>query len=179
MQQIDLHPFRHTDFQLVDDSISIRNIRLEDAEAIAVFRADDTLLHKAAGMRRKRCSAQEVLDDWYSWQKEHNAICMGIVLDGVTTVGTISLSHIDETNRTAGIGYWLGSAYWGRGYCSAAFDLTLTLAQRLNIRQVSSKIEKTNQASRRIWLRRGGVEHVLSETRIRYTIDLKTEDTYV
>jgi len=177
--QIELNPLRYNDFQLTDGRISIRNIRFEDAEAIATFRVEDTVLHEAAGMRRHYGSAQEVLDDYARWEKEHNSICMGIVLDGMTTVGTISLSHIDATNRTAGIGYWIGSAYWRRGYCSAAFDLTLRLARRLNIRQVSSKIDTTNQASRRIWLRRGGEEHALSETRIRYTIELKTEGTHV
>ncbi len=98
----------------------------------------------------------KVLKDLKSWCASRNAVTYAIILSNRTTVGTISLSHIDMTEKTARIGYWIGSNYRSRGYCSSAFRLVVNRAVELGISKLSSTIAEENINSKRIWDKHGG-----------------------
>ncbi|MBU2702947.1 RimJ/RimL family protein N-acetyltransferase [Sporomusaceae bacterium BoRhaA] len=67
---------------------------------------------------------------------------MFAIVLGEKAIGTISLSHQNTINHTARIGYWLGSAYWNKGYASKAFQLILDQAKKREINMYLQQLEK-------------------------------------
>ena len=97
-----------------------------------------------------------VLKDIKSWCKSRNAVTYAVILSDRTTVGTISLSHINNEEKTARIGYWIGSSYRSRGYCSIAFGLVANKAVEMGISKLISTIAEENINSKRVWDKHGG-----------------------
>jgi ribosomal-protein-alanine N-acetyltransferase len=97
-----------------------------------------------------KISEQKFSETNQKWIVENHADMFAIVL-GETAIGTITLSYQDVINHKARIGYWLGSAYWNKGYASKAFQLILDKATIREIKYVSSIIRKDNIASKKIW----------------------------
>ena len=79
--------------------------------------------------------------------------------------GMISLSHNDEANKSARIGYWMGREVRRRGICSQAFDQVIEKARGLRLTSVSSTISKTNHASISIWEKRNAARMEISKRR--------------
>ncbi len=152
-------------------AVSVGKIGVGDARDLAVILGEDRALLESLGSRPDRePTAEGVLDRFEHWCNETNSISMAITETGGSCVGTISLSHIDLESSSAGIGYWITSTRWRQGLCSEAFDLVLSVARKLGLREVHANIETANVASRRIWLRRGAREEAVSEGKARYTI---------
>ena len=157
--------------QLCGQTVSIEKIGLHHARDLAVILAEDKVLRQPLGGGREGEPTPEgVLESFVQWCRETHSISFAITDRTGACVGTISLSHIDAQDGSAGIGYWITSSGWGQGVCSEAFDLVLSLARKLGLTEVYARIDIGNVASRRIWIRQGAKEELLSEDRARYTI---------
>jgi len=67
------------------------------------------------------------------------------------TMGTICLSPIDRARNSAEAGFWLGRAFWGRGYMTEAFAAVLDYAfGTLGLNRVSAGHFAGNIASGRV-----------------------------
>ena len=86
-------------------------------------------------------------------------------------IGSISISHISE-DGIARIGYWLASKAWNQGGGKAAFALALEKARQLGIHKVSAEVQADNIASLRMWQRWGAKQEMLTENRVRVTLDI-------
>lgn len=148
--------------------LSVRTPNAKDAEALASLMRSDEILQKAADMSpaAKKETAAGLLKTVADWRDRRNTLVMAIVNEQDTAIGTISLSHIDEAARTGGIGYWLASSRWGKGYATEAFGLVLGLAAELGLRKVSATIAKDNAASLRIWAKLGATMREKSESQL-------------
>ncbi len=154
-------------------AISLEKIRMEHACDLAVILAEDQALRRSLGSAvNEEPTGESVLHRFGQWCKETNSISMAITNTQGSCVGTISLSHIDLESGSAGIGCWIASSQWGRGFCSEAFDLVLSLARKLGLREVHAKIQTSNAASRRIWVKRGAREGAVSDHKAKHTIVL-------
>jgi ribosomal-protein-alanine N-acetyltransferase len=108
------------------------------------------------------------LDDWCS---RNNSVSVAMVCPPYgKAVGLISLSHISEAEQSARIGYWIGSAFRGRGWTSEAFRLILETAKANGIRSVSATVDKKNAPSLNIWRRYSAREDETPEGKIRCTL---------
>jgi len=136
--------------------VTIRELALEHATALAEMLNEDVQLRTDLGIHGEyRNTAEGFLRDIGDWCRSRRAVCFAILADG-TTVGMISLSRIDPMVGTGRIGYWMGSNYRRRGYCTNAFGLVLQEAFRRGVRTVSAWIEKDNVPSERLWVAAGG-----------------------
>ncbi len=66
-------------------------------------------------------------------------------------VGVVTLMVVDRASGTAGLGYWIGRPYWGRGYATAAACACVKFAcEVLGITQIVAACLERNGASRRV-----------------------------
>jgi len=115
------------------------------------FLNNDERLAKYMGLDNLvKVTEKEFLEKNEKWVTEKHTDMFAIVL-GEKAIGMISLSHQDEVNRTAQIGYWMGSAYWNKGYGSKAFKLILDHAKEREFKYVSSTMRKGDIATKKLW----------------------------
>jgi RimJ/RimL family protein N-acetyltransferase len=71
-------------------------------------------------------------------------------------IGMISLMHIDNKNRNAEVGYWLGKRYWKKGIASEALTLILNFGfNNLKSVRIYAKVLHTNLPSIKLLQRTG------------------------
>lgn len=100
-------------------------------------------------------TSESVLSYTRNWCAEKNALFHAIVLNQQAAIGTISLSHIDLTNKSARCGFWLGSRFQFKGYGSAALSDVLLEAKRLGLKEIGATIAADNFSSQRVWKKFG------------------------
>ena len=160
------------DIHIKGKNVTVRSLRLNDAETLGRLVYTDTALHEwgIGGSLKKIVPASEFLNDTIGWCRRNHAISMAILKNDELAIGLISLSHINEEEKSGGIGYWIGSDYWRKGYGTEAFALVLKLAIEMKLTHVLGTIDKRNEASQRIWQKFGGQVQPKDETNVRYTI---------
>lgn len=137
--------------------ITIREPTVGDAAQISRMLCEDEILRTDLDLDPSfQPDSNDVLKDLRNWCKSRNAITFAVVLNSTTTVGTISLSHISNEDKTARIGYWIGGNHRSQGYCSTAFRLVVVKAKELGITKLLSTIAIDNLNSRAIWEKHGG-----------------------
>lgn len=73
-------------------------------------------------------------------------------------IGTIGLYSIDSIKQQAELGFWIGRAYWNKGYCSEAIELVMNYAfQTLDLKRVIARHIKSNHISSKL-LRNVGMQ---------------------
>jgi RimJ/RimL family protein N-acetyltransferase len=116
-------------------------------------------------------TAESVLSFAKKWCLGRNARFHAIVLDNETAIGSISLSHIDILAQAARSGYWLGSAYQGRGYGTEALSKLVAIARECGLKRLSATISVENEPSKRIWEKLGA--HIREDGgRVQAIVDL-------
>ena len=111
---------------------------------------NDIKLQKSLERDPEKISSDQFISHNEEWRKKNNAKMFGIILDDAA-IGMISLSHINNQDKKAKIGYWITSKYWSQGHASDAFKQTLNIAKETGIKFISCSIPKDNKASKKIW----------------------------
>ncbi|BCS91357.1 MAG: 30S ribosomal protein S5 alanine N-acetyltransferase [Candidatus Micrarchaeota archaeon] len=66
-------------------------------------------------------------------------------------IGIASIYNIDNVNRKAEIGYWIGRSYWGKGYGSEAAELCVAYAfYYMKMHKIYAEILEYNDRSKRL-----------------------------
>jgi len=66
-------------------------------------------------------------------------------------MGHIALQPIDRSNNSASVGFWLGHAFWGKGYLTEALTVVLNYAfSTIELNRVSGGHAAGNEASGRV-----------------------------
>ncbi len=153
--------------------ITLRELTLQDAAAIAEMLNDDVVLRADLGIRSApQNTSDTVMREVGEWCKSHQAVSFAILAGGVA-VGMMSLSRIDPKAGTGRIGYWVGSCYRRQGFCTKAFKLVLQEAVLRGVHTLSSSIDKDNVPSRRLWESAGATSTPVTAERMRYTLEIK------
>ena len=153
--------------------ISIRELTQEDSCQLAAMLCEDYILRRDLGIAREnRPTGEKFGQGIRDWCRSRNASTYAIVLDDRTVAGTISLSHIDDKSHSARIGYWIGSKYWRKGYCTKAFERVTAEAQSRDIERVRASIAQDNLPSRRMWEAHGGYVVHCEDEKVTYEIEL-------
>lgn len=140
--------------------------RALSAQLVDIMNTDSVLAQALGGLQP--CTTDEFIQSNTAWSVRCSAEIFAIVLDE-RAVGMMSLSHQNVAERTARIGYFLGSSYWGNGYTGEAFRQMLEYAREKGFLSVSASIKPDNAASLRIW-EKHGARMQAEETRVRVRI---------
>ena len=173
------HKLRRSRLSITGDNISVRIPRLRDCLALDnLLCSDAELIRLGIGANDEPSkTGKSFRDDTEAWCVRTNSVSLAVVDRDDRAFGLISLSHIDDSQRTGGIGYWIGSDYWGQGYGTEAFTLVLSLARKLGITSVSGTINKNNTTSIRLWSRHNATIADLPDDRVKCTINLETSSS--
>jgi ribosomal-protein-alanine N-acetyltransferase len=71
--------------------------------------------------------------------------------EGGELIGAISLLDLNELHARGEVGYWIGTDYWNRGYCTEAFSRVIRYAnEELAITKIVARCSAQNVASARV-----------------------------
>ncbi|MGP4076370.1 GNAT family N-acetyltransferase [Halobacillus sp. K22] len=100
--------------------------------------------------------AQNWIRTHEEWIKEGKAYPMAMVLKSTNElVGTMTL-RVDHKHQKGELAYWVGRAYWGRGYASEAAARMVEYGfKTLNLHRVWSAAMSENPASTRVMQKAG------------------------
>lgn len=152
-----------------DEDTTIRLIRVDDAEAIAAHRARDRRayaawepaqpdeFYTAAGQRRR---IETLLGEHARGERWPAVILAGDEVVGQVTVSTILRGPF----RKGFLGYWVASAFDGRGHATRAVGRILTvMTEELGLHRAEAHTRMDNLASQRVLRANGfrpwGVAH--------------------
>ena len=134
----------------------LRPVEPEDAAAIDALLADREI---AANTRDIPFPySLEAAREWIepqrqSWQHGKAAV-FAICLDG-DFIGVIGL-EIESSDERAELGYWVGKAWWGQGYCTEATIAVIEFAfQSLQLNRIYAYHWERNRASGRVMEKSG------------------------
>jgi hypothetical protein len=106
--------------------ILIREPICEDDNHLSIMLCEEVILRRDLGTAEENRPTREVfVQKTREWCQSRNATTYAIVLRGGPAIGMISLPHVDLEERSARIGYWIGSDYRRRGYGTKALGLVI------------------------------------------------------
>ena len=120
--------------------IALRPVQEGDLPAMFTHQ-DDPIANEMAAFEARPHA--EFMAHWTRILADDTALARAIVVDD-EVVGTI-MCWKDGFDRN--VGYWLGRAYWGRGYASRALAL---LVDEVTDRPLIAHVADTNIGSRRV-----------------------------
>jgi len=130
--------------------VSINPFTLKSAaDMVRLFSSDD-IVRTELGLDKSEFSAAEEFEFVQDWCRKRNSESFEIRY-GNKFAGMISLSHIDTENKIAGVGYWVGSKFRGKGIGKKAFELILDIAKSKGLEILQSDIDRNNLFSLKIW----------------------------
>jgi [ribosomal protein S5]-alanine N-acetyltransferase len=100
----------------------LRPFTMDDCPMVAELAGDEAIARTTLVIPHPYALSDA--EQWIATHVPQHAEGKGVTLaitlrDGGILVGSISL-HIDQGNRRAELGYWVGRPYWNRGYASEA-----------------------------------------------------------
>ena len=117
------------DPSLASGDLVLRPWRLDDAPALVVAWADAEIQRWTAVPPTRDLAYAE---HWIAGEEERRRLDLSldlVVERGGEVAGEVGLSSIDQTARTAEIGWWTGPAHRRRGVASTAAALVVTWAR--------------------------------------------------
>jgi len=130
--------------------ISVKPFTLKSAEDMVRLFSSDEIVRNELGLKGKEFSAAEEFEFVQEWCKNKSSESFEIRFEN-EFAGMISLSHIDPDIRKAGVGYWVGSKFRGKGIGKKAFELILDIAKSKGLEILQSDIDRNNLFSLKIW----------------------------
>jgi len=139
---------------LTTESLILRQLVKSDAPALVDILNDEEVSRWLLG-NLERVTLKDEQNYIRSMRKqfEKGQLVNWLICDKTTgtPMGAIGLQPIDRTHNRAVAGFWLGRAYWGRGYMTEAFSAVLDYAfGMLNLNRVSAGHFAGNLASGRV-----------------------------
>ncbi|MBW2979183.1 N-acetyltransferase [Candidatus Woesearchaeota archaeon] len=162
-----------TKLEIEGERIKLRKLKLSDASDIYKNLQDREMVKWTLNIPwpYKRKDAIKFIRKTHYEMKKKSGYTFGIVLKEINKViGVVSLIHINQKDKNAELGYWLGKKYWGKGLMTEAVKLMLKFAfEKLKLHRVYAGVFEENIASRRVLEKTGfKLEGVMRECRYKY-----------
>lgn len=146
---------------LTTDRLTLRPMRMEDAEAITRWVSDRRVAEMTTLIPHPYtlADATEWLERLVTYDENHVDQIFAITLrESGELIGCIGL-HGDETAPWAEFGYWLGAPFWGNGYATEALSEILRFGfEDRNLRRIEAYHFAHNPASGRV-MQKAGLVH--------------------
>lgn len=153
----DQHPDSPIDQPVLrTERMILRAFTLDDASAIT-----ELLMDKEIAANTQLIPfpyTLEMATEWIepqakTWQEGRAtvfAVCLAAPSERGTVIGVIGL-EIDSVHERAELGYWIGKAYWGKGYCTEAATAVIEFGfEQLGLNRVFAYHMLRNPASGRV-----------------------------
>lgn len=164
---------------LETDRLVLRPFTLADAPQIEALLASPEIAPTTLTMPHPFPSG--MAERWIRSQPERvrtrQALDWAITLAGEVLIGAIGLT-LEDRHRRASVGYWLGTAFWNRGYAAEALQAVTRWAfAHLDLARIEGMCFPRNPASARV-MEKAGMTY---EGRLRsYVVkDGRSEDVLV
>lgn len=131
--------------------VTLRDVEDDDLGALFEQQNDEGAQWMAAFIAGREPGDRDAFDRHWTRIRADPTITIQTVLAGLTIVG-YTISFAFEGQREAG--YWIGRAFWGRGFATAALAEFLTIERT---RPLSARIAADNSGSRKVLERNGFV----------------------
>ena len=138
--------------ELTTPRLVLRELHVKDVPRLMELLRDEEVTryiggglvkHNVRGRRKAFAAGREIR--WGICERERG-----------TLIGVMDLQPINRGNRNAELGYWLGRAYWGRGYMTEALQAVLDYCfNEMNLNRVYGDHFAENPASGRVMLKCG------------------------
>lgn len=102
------------------ERLSLRRIKISDAEVVAQLANDPAI--SATTMRMPYPCSVDFITDWFEKdlkQGDNTGFFTISLRETNNIIGVIGL-EANFDNERAELGFWVGSAYWNKGYCTEA-----------------------------------------------------------
>ena len=153
-------PWRTALPELRGDGVTIRELRLEDAESLASLFADpDVGRYIPPPPSSTRDFARFI--NWAHEQRHSGTIlCFGVVPDGCdAAVGVLQLHEVEPDFHIAEWGFVFGRPYWGTGLFQRSADLLLRFAfETVGIHRLEARAMAANPRANAVLRRMGATE---------------------
>jgi [ribosomal protein S5]-alanine N-acetyltransferase len=98
--------------------------------------------------------------DFNSFNAIHFAVEYKSINDSLPLVGVIGLKSIDQVNKKANLGYWIGEEYWGKGIATKNVQLIIFYAfSELGLQEIYAYVFPENKPSIRV-LEKNGMSQI-------------------
>lgn len=171
-------PFKLQSFpELHTERLHLRRIRLSDFNSLIRYANNEKI-------------SDQIINIPYPYKEEDAVTRMNFVLQGFQNqeryvfaitlkdqdelIGEIGI-HLDKTNDSAQVGYWIGETFWGQGIVSEALAAILKFGfEELNLNKIYATHYPDNIASGRIMQKNGMIKE--GELKQHYKIKGKYRD---
>lgn len=157
--------------RLTTDRLVLRPFSLEDAKDVQRLADDRDVAATVTNLPHpyEDGMAEEWIAGHESAFQGGSEVILAIVLKPDALVGAIGL-HINEKHRRGELGYWIGKAFWNKGYCTEAVPAVVRYGfeeRRLN--RIEARHMTKNPASGRVMEKAGmRFEGILREQLLRW-----------
>jgi RimJ/RimL family protein N-acetyltransferase len=155
-----LVPWRSGLPELHGEGVTIREVRLSDAESLASLFADPEV---GRYIPPPPASAKDFVR-FINWAREQrksgSVLCFGVVPDGHdAAVGVLQLHELEPVFQNCEWGFVFGRPYWGTGLFQRAADLLLRFAfETVGVRRLEARAMAANPRANRVLRRLGATE---------------------
>lgn len=139
--------------------ISVIPVRLADASALAGLVADNighlqTFMPKVTSLNNLAATEQYLL--FAEQARAEGDIFEWHIFSNERLCGAVRLNHIEQENRKAAVGYFLGEKFQGAGLATASVRAVLQFAfERMGLNRIELRCASDNIASQRVAERLG------------------------
>jgi RimJ/RimL family protein N-acetyltransferase len=139
---------------LVTERLALRELRLDDAAAVAEGAGDRRVAKYLLQVPTPYpvSLARRWVQGRIDWWDEARGVTLAVTrrTQTRTLLGTVSLRRYAR-DRRAELGYWLGQDAWGQGYATEAADALVDLGfSRLGLQRIYAQVLDGNDASCRV-----------------------------
>ena len=154
---------------LKTDRLTLRNLSLEDAEAIFQMRANQRVNQFIARptMTEVQSAAELVTRTREAFQKQQAIGWAGLLRDDKTIIGSCGFNRIEAENLRAEIGGEMAPEFWGKGIAQEALGAILQFGKEvLGLHTIEAKIDPDNRSVKALLGHFGFVEEAYFRDRI-------------
>jgi [ribosomal protein S5]-alanine N-acetyltransferase len=138
-------------FPLETERLLLRDFRLADEAGIYEYASDPEVVRFAdwgpSDLSTVRANLHRRLKDQEKWPRDSIEVAVELRSDS-RLIGTMRITVLDHTNRTADFGYVFNRRYWANGYATEGTRALLQLAfSNLDLHRVWATCDARNNAS--------------------------------
>jgi RimJ/RimL family protein N-acetyltransferase len=145
---------------LQGEGVTVRELRPEDAESLAVLFADPDVGRYIPPPPLSAKDFTRFINWAHEQRRSGSVLCFGVVPDGCeTAVGVLQLHELEPPFQNTEWGFVLGKPYWGTGLFQRATEVLLQFAfDTIGVRRLEARAMAANARANAVLRRMGATE---------------------
>lgn len=149
--------------EIETERLLLRNFNIEEANQVQALAGNFNVSKTTLNIPHPYKNG--IAEEWIRAEQRNfeNKVQMTFVISDKQSdilIGAISLLSIKD--KKAGIGYWIGEPFWGKGYCTEATQALIDYSfSKLGLKKLVAEHLRTNPASGKV-MKKAGMHYVAS-----------------